>query len=196
MVLFMLKDTNLTRSCTKQTASSASPKHSRSSDPVFHSINKTHKIDTPSISDQIPETIYTQHINQNWELLVDVGITPGKSKDFQVIPMLLDSGANVTFIDKDIAEWMGLLLEALANPIHVFNADSSHNLAGDITHAVNITVDFLGHREELHAEVMSLGKNSLILSYMWLKKHNPVIDWEKGMMKFTHCPHSCHMLQD
>ena len=37
-------------------------------------------------------------------------------------------------------------------------------------------IDFLRHREELHAEVTSLGKNSLTLGYMWLKRHNPVID--------------------
>ena len=60
---------------------------------------------------------------------------------------------------------MGLMLEALANPIQVFNVDGSHNSAGDITHAVNLTVDFLGHREELRAEVTNLRKNSLILGY-------------------------------
>ena len=31
---------------------------------------------------------------------------------------------------------------------------------------------------------------------MWLKKHNPVIDWQMGSMKFSRCPRSCHMLQD
>ena len=126
---------------------------------------------------------------------MDVGVA-SKSKEFQVIPALLDSGANTTFIDKAVTEWMGLTLEALANSIHVFNMDGSRNSAGDVTHATTVTVDFLGHREELHAEVTNLGKNSLILGYMWLKKHNPMIDWEKGMIKFHWCPRSCHMLQD
>ena len=71
---------------------------------------------------------------------------------------------------------MGLTLEALTNPICIFNVDSSCNSAGDVTHTVNITVDFLGHREELHTEVTNLGKNSLILGYTWLKKHKPMID--------------------
>ena len=103
---------------------------------------------------------------------MDVGIT-SKSHEFQIIPALLDSGANATFIDKAIAEWLGLTLEALANPIHIFNVDRSRNSAGDVTHTINITVDFLGHREELCTKVTNLGKNSLILGYMWLKKHNP-----------------------
>ena len=196
-ILFPLdNDTNLNRSCTTQTASLARPKHGRGANPVLHSISKTQKqVLFPFIADQIPENIYTRQINQDQELLMDVGVA-SKSCKFQIIPTLLDSRANATFIDKAIAEWMGLMLEALTNPIHVFNVDRSHNSAGDITHAINITVNFLGHREELHAEVTNLGKNSLILGYTWLKKHNPSIDWEKGLVKFNRCPRSCLMLQD
>ena len=126
---------------------------------------------------------------------MDIGIT-SKSKEFQVILALLDSGANATFIDKVVAERLGLMLEALANPRHVFNVDDSRNSAGDVTHAINITVNFLSHQEELHAEVTNLGKNFLILGYTWLKKHNPMIDWQKDTVKFNWCPCSCHMLQD
>ena len=49
-------------------------------------------------------------------------------------------------------------------------------------------MEYLGHREELTAEVTNLGKNSLILGYTWLQKHNPMIDWQTGMIKFTRCP--------
>ena len=126
---------------------------------------------------------------------MDVGVA-SKSKEFQIISALLDSRANATFIDKAVAEQLGLMLEALTNPICIFNVDSSCNLAGDVTHTINITVDFLRHREELRAKVTNLGKNSLILGYMWLRKHNPTIDWEKGTIKFNRCPRSCHMLQD
>ena len=47
---------------------------------------------------------------------MDVGIA-SKSREFQIIPALLDSGANTTFIDKAIAGRMGLTLDALTNPI-------------------------------------------------------------------------------
>ena len=196
MVLFPLKDTNLSRSCTAQTVPSARPKCSRGANPVLHSVNKTQKqVLFPSVADQIPENIYTRRLNQDRELLMDVGIA-SKSRKFQIIPALLDSGANTTFIDKAVAERLGLTLEALSNPICVFNVDGSRNSAGDITHTVNLTVDFLGHREELRTEVTNLRKNSLILGYTWLKKHNPSIDWVKGTVKFTRCPRSCLMLQD
>ena len=195
-VLFPLDNANLTRLCTAQTASLARLKCGRAANPMLHSINKTQKqVLFPSIADQIPEHIYTQRINQDRELLMDIGVA-SKLHKFQTIPALLDSGANATFIDKAITEQLGLMLEALANPIHVFNVDGSRNSAGDVTHAVNITVDFLRHREELRAEATNLGKNSLILGYTWLKKHNPTIDWEKGLVKFNRCPCSCHMLQE
>ena len=82
-VLFPLNDaTNLTRSCTEQTVPSARPKYGRGSNPVLHSVNKTQKqVLFPSIADQIPEHIYTQRINQDRELLMDVGIT-SKSHEF------------------------------------------------------------------------------------------------------------------
>ena len=60
---------------------------------------------------------------------------------------------------------MGLPLTPLNAPIRVFNVDSSHNSAGDVTHTTTILMEYLGHREELTAEVTNLGKNSLILGY-------------------------------
>ena len=117
-----------------------------------------------------------------------------RSQDYKVIPALLDSRANATFIDTSVTEQLGLLLEALATPIHVFNVDGSCNSAGDVTHTTTITMEYLSHHKELCAEVMNLGKNLLILGYTWLKKHNPVMDWQMGTMKFSCCPCSYHML--
>ena len=74
--------------------------------------------------------------------------------------------------------------------------DGSRNSAGDITHTTTILMEYLRHREELTAEVTNLGKNSLILGYTWLQKHNPTIDWQTGVIKFTRCPRSCLMLHN
>ena len=115
-VLFPLDKSDLFRSCTEQAAPLASPKCGRGSNPVLHSINKIQKqVLFPSITDQIPENIFTRRINQERELLIDVGIA-SQTCDFQVIPALLDSGANATFINKAVTEWLGLPLKALMNP--------------------------------------------------------------------------------
>ena len=119
-----------------------------------------------------------------------------QSQDYKIIPALLDSGANATFINVSVAERLGLPLTPLNNPIWVFNVDGSRNSAGDITHTTTILMEYLGHREELTTEVTNLGKNSLILGYTWLQKHNPSIDWQTGVIKFTRCPRSCLMLHN
>ena len=148
----------------------------------------------PSIADQIPEQILTRRINHGRELILDVGIATQCSQDYQTVPALLDSGANTTFIDISVAERLGLPLTPLNAPIRVFNVDGSRNSAGDITHTTTILMEYLGHHEELTTEVTNLGKNSLILGYTWLQKHNPSIDWQTGVIKFTRCPRSCLML--
>ena len=49
---------------------------------------------------------------------------------------------------------------------------------------------------KLHtAEVTDLGKNQMILSFMWLSHHNPEIDWTTGMVKMTQCPWTYHTLK-
>ena len=31
----------------------------------------------------------------------------------------------------------------------------------------------------------------MFLGYDWLVKHNPEVDWNKGIIKFTRCPRTC-----
>ena len=196
-VLFPHEDPNISRFWTEQTATSASPKRGSGSDAVLHSVTKKQKkVLFPSIADQIPEQILTRRIHQGRELILDVGVTVPRSQDYTTIPALLDSGANATFIDASVTERLGLLLTPLNAPIRVFNVDGSRNSAGDVTHTTTILMEYLGHHEELTAEVTNLGKNSLILGYTWLQKHNPSIDWQTGMIKFTRCPRSCLMLHN
>ena len=33
----------------------------------------------------------------------------------------------------------------------------------------------------------------MFLGYNWLVKHNPEVDWNKGMIKFIRCPRTCKM---
>ena len=54
----------------------------------------------------------------------------------------------------------------------MFNVDSTKNSARNITHSADISIDYQGHHEKVTAEIMDLGKNQVILGYMWLKKYN------------------------
>ena len=66
--------------------------------------------------------------------------------------------------------------------------DRTQNSTGSITHTAELIAEFQGHCEKIMAEVMDLGKNSFILGFSWLKRHNPDIDWTKGTVKMTCCP--------
>ncbi|KNZ77134.1 hypothetical protein J132_06619 [Termitomyces sp. J132] len=39
--------------------------------------------------------------------------------------------------------------------------------------------------------VISLGKQDMILGFTWQHEHNPEIDWTKGEVKMSCCPHCC-----
>ena len=117
-------------------------------------------------------------------------------KSFISTEALLDSGANVIFIDRKWARNKNIPLTLLQNPIPMFNVNGTKNSAGNIMHSADIIIDYQGHHEKVIAKVTDLGKNQVILRYTWLKKHSPNIDWTNGEVKMTHCPQSCYLLQE
>ena len=50
-----------------------------------------------------------------------------------------------------------------------------------------------GHKEKVVFKVCDLGKSTVIIGYTWLQKHNPMIDWKAGDIKFTKCPRECNI---
>ena len=90
---------------------------------------------------------------------------------------------------------MKLPLTLLSNLVPVYNIDGTRNTVGSMTHCAEIIIQFQGHREKVTAEVTNLGKNQMILGYMWLLHHNPEIDWTTGIVKMTRCPWTCHTLK-
>ena len=81
--------------------------------------------------------------------------------------------------------------QTLSRNIPVFNVDGSPNEAGRISKVVDVVLRYKTHSERMLLAVSGLGKQSLILSYDWLKDHNPKIDWEKEEVEMTHCPLRC-----
>ena len=104
---------------------------------------------------------------------------------------LLNSGANIIFIDRKWAEEKGLPKWLLCHPISMYNIDGTKNSTGQITHCTDVTIMYQGHKEQVTAEITDLGWNQMILGYMWLKCHNSKIDWEAGTVKMTRCPKIC-----
>ncbi|SJK99846.1 uncharacterized protein ARMOST_03157 [Armillaria ostoyae] len=74
-----------------------------------------------------------------------------------------------------------------AIPIAVYNADSTHNKAGNITEFVEFRMTIGNHSERIDFAVTNLGSRDLYLGHDWLKRHNLVINWETGTVLFGCC---------
>ena len=151
---------------------------------------------TKKTEDEIPEERITRSIKSDKEIILKIEIPPKGKKSFISAEALLDSGANIIFIDRKWTRDKNIPLILLRNPIPMFNVDGTKNSARNITHSANIIIEYQGHHEKVIAKVMDLEKNQVILGYTWLKKHNPDIDWTNREVKMTCCPRSCYLLQE
>jgi len=124
-------------------------------------------------------------------LLLPVEIGTTDTSELHSVKALLDSGATGSFIDRDFVRSKGMNTWTLSRNIPVFNVDGSPNKAGQISEVVDVVLQYKTHSKRMLLAVSGLGKQSLILSYDWLKDHNPKIDWEKGEVEMTHCPLRC-----
>ena len=74
----------------------------------------------------------------------------------------------------------GMSTWSISCPIPVYNVNSSPNEAGQISEVVNVVLYYKTYSEKMLLGVSSLGKQSIILSYTWLKDHNLEVNWQTG----------------
>ena len=96
-------------------------------------------------------------------------------------------------MDRKFAEHNGIAMRKLDKPIRIYNVDGTMNQGGAITHETTMMMSHKGHHEKAVFEVCDLGKSNIIISFTWLKKHNPEIDWKTGNVQFTRCPRECNI---
>ena len=109
---------------------------------MLNSSFQTHK----KIEDKIPEeTRKTRSLKSDKEIVLKIDISLKGKEPFISAEALLDSGANVIFIDKKWARDKNIPLTLLRNPIPVFNVDGTKNSARNITHSADIIIDYQGH---------------------------------------------------
>jgi len=124
-------------------------------------------------------------------LFLPVEIGTIDTSELHSVKALLDCGATGSFIDRDFVCSKGMNTQTLSRNIPVFNVDGSPNEAEQISEVVDVVLWYKTHSKRMLLAISGLGKQNLILSYDWLKDHNPKIDWEKGEVEITHCPLRC-----
>ena len=76
--------------------------------------------------------------------------------------------------------------------IAMFNANGTANQANQILEAVDIILWYKIYLEHILLVISSLSKQDLILRYLWLKNHNPEVNWEKRKVEIMYCPQRCY----
>lgn len=97
---------------------------------------------------------------------------------------LVDSGADESFLDKELALKLNLTLILLSSPVKANALDG--RLLFTVTHCTELAVKMCindNHVEEIIFHVMESVQHPLILGFPWLVKHNPVINWRSGEVK-------------
>ena len=102
---------------------------------------------------------------------------------------LLDSGAGGKFIDQNYAKALKLPLLNLEKPIPAINVDGTLNKKGTIKQYVNLDLEIFGQKQvTIWLLVTGLGKQKILLGFLWLQKYNPVINWQTGSFQWWHIP--------
>ena len=93
---------------------------------------------------------------------------------------LIDTEATDSFIDKYFVEQHRIPTAPLDKSFVLWNADGTPNKIRDITQYTWLKTN---HGIVERFLVAGLGKDHCILGMSWLKRINPVLDWEKGTIQ-------------
>ncbi|SJL16559.1 uncharacterized protein ARMOST_20085 [Armillaria ostoyae] len=133
------------------------------------------------------EVDWTLHASSSRDFLLDVQLTSVTGQRVFATKGLVDSGCTSSAINRDFVQKHQLDTVKTAVPIIVYNADGTHNKAGDITKYVEMHMTIGNHVERIDFAVTDLGSRDLYLGHDWLKHHNPIINWETGTVIFGRC---------
>jgi len=125
------------------------------------------------------------------EVVVKIGLKQEEEEEGIVTEALLDSGATELVMSEEFARKHKFRRTELERPVHVRNVDSTFNYAGPIVDTVEVEIFFKGHKERTSIDVMGEQKWGVILGMLWLRHHNPEINWRTGEVKMTRCPNEC-----
>jgi len=133
----------------------------------------------PKWKRRLPKKLSANTLNTHrMSIILPIEIHTTDTSEVHSVKALLDSEAIGNFIDQDFVRMKGISTQSISRPILVYNMDSSPNEAGQISEVVDIVFRYKTHSERMLLVVSSLGKQSMILSYTWLKGYNLEADWQ------------------
>uniref|UniRef100_A0A3P9BBG8 Chromo domain-containing protein n=1 Tax=Maylandia zebra TaxID=106582 RepID=A0A3P9BBG8_9CICH len=107
--------------------------------------------------------------------------------------VLIDSGAEQSFVDEALAFKIGLPVVPLPETLEV-SALNGSTLASVSHRTQEITLTLSGnHTERIRLFLLKAPHTPLVLGFPWLQQHNPHIDWARGCITgwSTYCHEQC-----
>jgi hypothetical protein len=86
---------------------------------------------------------------------------------------LVNCSATSLFVDTEYVHSNNISTRHLTTPIPVYNIDGTANEVGAIIKIADVVLHYKGHAERTQLAVTSLGKQTMILGFTWLREHNP-----------------------
>jgi len=106
-------------------------------------------------------------------------------KESVTINAMIDSGATVEFIDREVCDKHGIKMIKAKNPMEIYLADGKPSAVGPLTHMTKVPMDISSHRELATFQVANVQNHEVILGMPWLREHNPTIDWNDKRITFN-----------
>ena len=131
-------------------------------------------------------------------IILPIEVSTTDTSKVHSVKALLDSGATGNFIDRDFVRTKDINTQSISHPIPVYNVDGSPNKAGQISEVVDLVLCYKTHSKRMLLTVSSLGRQNMILGYIWLKDHNPEVNWQTREVQMNQClPRckGCHVIQ-
>ena len=115
--------------------------------------------------------------------MIEVCLGTG-SKKWKTTAMI-DCGASTNFIDRQYTKQQGIPLQEMDKRRETTAVDGRPLEGGPTTHHANATLEINEHKEDITLHNITIGGAPVILGRAWLRKHNPVVNWETGKIGFT-----------
>ena len=120
-----------------------------------------------------------------------VPITIKTSYNTAKVPSLVDSGATDNFIHPRTIRQLRLGMSLLDKPKKLFNVNDTQNKARSVTRYVDLSVTTNQRERQMRFLVSDIGRESLILGYLWLAAFEPRFKWKEGTLDLQYLPITC-----
>jgi len=150
--------------------------------------NRTAQPWKPKWEKRLPKQLSINILNaRGTSIILPIEVSTTDTSKVHSVKALLDSGATGNFIDRDFIQTKDINTWSISHPIPVYNVDGSPNEVGQISEVVDVVLYYKTHSERTLLAISSLGRQNMILSYTWLKDHNPEVNWQTREVQMNRC---------